>query len=138
MPPFSNSEFASLSAGCAHVVQNAIGHVAHGFFEYVAQVAAGSEIGRSKEIHSVLVCLQIVALAETGTRGVIRVVHRYAQAALLAHDGKAGDICRTVPQVNHVLEGNGAQVAVHVVVHVFRVFYHALVDTEEELSFGCM
>ena len=117
-------------------MQNPIGHVAHSFLEYVAQVAAGTEVCRSKEIHSALVSLEVIALAETGPCGVIRIIHGYAQTALLAHDGEAGDIGGAVAEVYHVLKGNGAQVAVHVVVDILRVFYHTLIDTEEELGFG--
>ena len=117
-------------------MQNPIGHVAHSFFEYVAQVAAGTEVCRSKEIHSALVSLEVIALAETGPCGVIRIIYGYTQTSLLTHNGEAGYIGGAVAEVYHVLKGNGAQVAVHVVVHILRVFYHTLIDTEEELGFG--
>ena len=136
MPPFSNFKIVDLSADCSHIVQNPIGHIAHGFLEYVAQVAAGTEVSRGKEVHSALLGLEVIALAETGPCGVIRIIHGYAQTSLLAHDGEAGDIGGAVTEVYHVLKGNGAQVAVHVVVHILRVFYHTLIDTEEELGFG--
>ena len=78
---------------------------------------------------------QVIAFAEALAGIIAGVVYGNAGATQLAHHGKAGYIRRPVSQVNHVLEGNGAQIAVHVVVNVLRIVKHALVDTEQELRF---
>ena len=117
-------------------VQDAIGHGADCFFQNVGEVAAGAVIGRGKEIHAVLVRLEPIALAEALAGGVIGVVDCDAVATLLAHDGEAGHIGGTIADVNHVFERHGAQVAIHVVIHIFCILEHALVDAEEKLCLG--
>ena len=93
---------------------------------------------RGKEVHPMLAGFQIITFAEALAGIIAGVVHGNAGATQLAHHGKAGYIRRPVSQVNHVLEGDGAQIAVHVVVNVLRIVKHALVDTEQELCFSGM
>ena len=117
------------------MVQYPICDLAHRLLQDIAQVAARAVIRRGKEIHPLLVVFEAVPLAEALPRGVIRVVHRYAVSALVAHHGEARHIRRPVAHVDHVVEGDGAQVGIHVVIHVFRIFQHPLVDAEKELRF---
>ena len=117
-------------------VHDGICHGAHGFLQNVAEVAAGAEVGRGKEIYAVLARFEGVAFLETAAGFIIRVINGHAQASLLAHHGEAGHIGGAIAYVNHVPEGNRSQFAVHVVVHILDVVEHALVDPKEVLCFA--
>ena len=76
---------------------------------------------------------ELIAFAETGARCVAGIIDGDGVSALLANDGEARHVGGAVADVNHVLEGHGAKVGGHVIVHVLRVIEQAFVDAEKEL-----
>ena len=117
----------------AVVEQDGVCDVPHGGFQNIGEVTARGVVCRGEEVHAMLVGLEVIAGAETLARDVVFIVHGYCHTALLAHDREAGDVCGAVADVDHVLKGDGAEVGIHVVVHVLGVVEHSLVDAEEKL-----
>ena len=96
-------------------------------------MAARAVVGGGDVLDPVGVGGELIALLEADPRLVLRIVNRDGAAAGLFHHGEAGDIGRSVADIDHVLERDGPQFGRHVVVDVLREVEHALVDTEEKL-----
>ena len=59
-----------------------------------------------------------VALFEAGPARIIRIVHGNRVATVFFHNRKAGDISRTIPDVDHVRERDRAGFIRHVVIDI--------------------
>ena len=117
-------------------MQDIVCDLAHRFLQNVAEVTTDPIVGRGEEIHSLLVRLQAITLAEALSRLVVRIVHGNAEPSLMTHHGEARHIRRSVAYVDHMAEWYGAQISIHVVIHILGVLKHPLIDTEEELRLG--
>lgn len=113
---------------------DAIGDLGDHFFKEKAEVAAGAIVGGGDVFDAVCEGGKLVALFEGSAAGLVGIVDGDAMAAVFFHEGEAGHVGGAVSDIDHVLEGNGAEFRGHVIVDVFVRFEHAFVDAEEELG----
>mgnify|MGYP001797711533 CR=1 FL=1 len=60
-------------------------------------------------------------------------INRDRLAVILEHDGETGNVGRPIAEVNHVCEGDRADVRVHVIVYVLRHIEQPFVDPKKVL-----
>ena len=116
-------------------LEDAVCDFADHLFHHVAEVAACLVVSGGDMTDAVGVGGEGVALAEAFARGILRVIDCDGLASVLFHDGEAGDICGAVTDVDHILKGDWALVKRHVIIHIFTMIQHALIDAEEVLGF---
>lgn len=106
------------------------------FFQEQSQMAPGAIVCWGDVFDPVRQGAQLVAFAEAGAAGFIRIVNGDGVPTVAFHEGETGDIGGTISHIDHVFERDGPQFGVHVIIHIFMWLQHAFVDAEDVLSFG--
>src|SRR6266699_1397295 len=76
---------------------------------------------------------ELITLPKSNALRIVRIVDGDRLTAVFLHDREAGDVSRPIADVNHVWEGNWANVRVHVVINILRHIEQTLVNSKEEL-----
>jgi len=117
------------------VFHNPVADLMDHLFQKKAQMAAGPEVRGRNVTDAVRVGGELVAFSKRGPAGVLGVVHSDGVASVLAHHREAGDVSGAVPDVDHVVKGDGAHARGHVVVHVLGHGEKSLIDAKQVLGF---
>src|SRR5437667_10302338 len=102
-------------------------------FQQESQMRVWPVICRGDMLDAIGVGWKLVTFTKANAVWIVGIINGDRLTAVLLHDGEAGDIGRSVTDVDHIGEGDRSNLRVHVVVYVLPHVEQALVNSKKEL-----